>query len=82
MKEITLGVALFTVVVMLLVFFILAARSRLVPSGDVQLLINDEKTVTVPVGGKLLSALADADLFLASACGGGGTCAQCRCKIL
>jgi Na+-transporting NADH:ubiquinone oxidoreductase subunit F len=82
MQEITLGVALFTVVVMLLVFFILAARSRLVPSGDVQLLINDEKTVTVPVGGKLLSALADADLFLASACGGGGTCAQCRCKIL
>ncbi|MGI9330050.1 MAG: NADH:ubiquinone reductase (Na(+)-transporting) subunit F [Gammaproteobacteria bacterium] len=82
MQEITLGVALFTVVVMLLVVFILAARSRLVPSGDVQLLINDEKTLTVPVGGKLLSALADADLFLASACGGGGTCAQCRCKIM
>ncbi|UCG73603.1 MAG: NADH:ubiquinone reductase (Na(+)-transporting) subunit F [Chromatiales bacterium] len=82
MQEIILGVVLFTAVVMLLVVFILAARSRLVPSGDVDLLINDERTLRVPVGGKLLTALGDAQLFLASACGGGGTCGQCRCRIL
>jgi Na+-transporting NADH:ubiquinone oxidoreductase subunit F len=67
---------------MLLVLFILAARSRLVPSGDVDLLINDERMLHVPVGGKLLTALADAELFLASACGGGGTCGQCKCRII
>jgi len=82
MQEIILGVVLFTAVVMLLVAFILAARSRLVPSGDVDLLINDERTLRVPVGGKLLTALGDAQLFLASACGGGGTCGQCKCRIL
>ncbi len=82
MQEIVLGVVLFTAVVMLLVAFILAARSRLVPSGDVDLLINDERTLHVPVGDKLLTVLGDAQLFLASACGGGGTCGQCKCKIL
>ncbi|NIO10978.1 MAG: NADH:ubiquinone reductase (Na(+)-transporting) subunit F [Deltaproteobacteria bacterium] len=78
MLEIGLGVTLFTVIVMLLVFGIIAARSKLVPSGEVSLTINDEKTVKTPVGGKLLGALADARLFLASACGGQGTCGQCR----
>ncbi|MFT4748537.1 MAG: Na+-transporting NADH:ubiquinone oxidoreductase subunit F [Pseudohongiellaceae bacterium] len=78
------GVSLFTVVVMLLVGIILAARSFLVSSGDVSIEINGDpdKKIVVPSGGKLLNTLADAGIFLSSACGGGGTCAQCKCQIL
>ncbi len=79
--EIILGVFLFTAIVIALVFVILGARSRLVATGNVDVVINDEKTIQVPVGSKLLGALANANLFVASACGGGGTCAQCRVKI-
>ncbi len=81
MLEIGLGVALFTGIVLVLVFFILFARSLLVSSGNVSILINDEKEIEVPTGGKLLGALADSGLFVPSACGGGGSCAQCRVKI-
>ena len=78
------GVVLFTVVVMALVGVILFARSRLVSTGDVQIEINGdpEKSITVPAGGKLLNTLADAGIYLSSACGGGGTCAQCKCQVL
>ena len=79
--EIVLGIVLFTVVIMALVFLILGARSRLVSTGDIEIVINDEKTIRAPAGGKLLGALADADLFVSSACGGGGTCGQCKVKI-
>jgi Na+-transporting NADH:ubiquinone oxidoreductase subunit F len=81
MFEIILGVAMFTTVVLALVVIILVARSRLVASGDVHILVNEQKTLTVPAGGKLLGALADAGIFVSSACGGGGTCAQCKVKI-
>lgn len=78
------GVVMFTVIVMLLVVMIIAARARLVSSGDVKIEINGDpsKAITVPAGGKLLTTLADAGIFLSSACGGGGTCAQCKCKVL
>ncbi len=81
---ILLGVVMFTVTVLVLVGMILFARSRLVSSGNVTILINDDpdKSVEVPAGGKLLSTLAAQGVFLASACGGGGTCAQCRCKVV
>jgi Na+-transporting NADH:ubiquinone oxidoreductase subunit F len=81
---ITLGVAMFTGTVLFLVMVILVARSRLVSSGDVTIDINDDpsKAVVVPAGGKLLGTLANQGIFLASACGGGGTCAQCRCRVL
>ncbi|MDJ0709170.1 MAG: NADH:ubiquinone reductase (Na(+)-transporting) subunit F [Woeseiaceae bacterium] len=82
MLEVMLGVGLFTAVVLLLVFVILAARSRLVSTGNVTVLVNDEKELSIPVGGKLLQGLADAELFVPSACGGGGTCAQCRVRVL
>ncbi len=75
------GVGMFTTVVLVLVFIILVARSALVSSGEVHIEINGEKTITVPAGGKLLQTLSEADLFLPSACGGGGTCAQCKCII-
>ncbi|ACR11154.1 NADH:ubiquinone reductase (Na(+)-transporting) subunit F [Teredinibacter turnerae] len=79
--EIILGVVMFTVVVLALVGIILSARAKLVASGDVNILINGEKTITTPAGGKLLQTLAANNIFLASACGGGGTCAQCKCKV-
>lgn len=79
--EILLGVGMFTFIVLALVVVILVAQAKLVNSGDVQILINDEKTITVPAGGKLLQTLAGNNVFLASACGGGGSCAQCRCIV-
>jgi Na+-transporting NADH:ubiquinone oxidoreductase subunit F len=78
---IVFGVGMFTAIVLALVAVILLARSRLVSTGDVSILVNGEKTITVPAGGKLLQTLSDANLFLASACGGGGTCAQCKCIV-
>lgn len=77
-----LGVVMFTLVVLALVAIILSAKSQLVPSGNVEITINDQKTVSVPVGGKLLGVLADQEIFVSSACGGGGTCAQCEVKVL
>ena len=81
---VVLGVVMFTVTVLSLVGVILLARSRLVSTGDVTIHINDdpEKSVVVPAGGKLLGTLASKGIFLASACGGGGTCAQCRCRVM
>lgn len=77
-----LGVAMFTGTVLFLVAIILAARSRLVASGDVDININEESTLSVPAGDKLLGTLAAQGIFLSSACGGGGTCGQCRCQVL
>ncbi|WP_108259359.1 NADH:ubiquinone reductase (Na(+)-transporting) subunit F [Mangrovicoccus ximenensis] len=82
MSTFLLGVCLFTVIVLALVTIILSARSKLVSSGNVNIEINGEKTISVPAGGKLLQTLAEAKLFVPSACGGGGTCAQCRVKVL
>jgi Na+-transporting NADH:ubiquinone oxidoreductase subunit F len=79
--EIMLGVAMFTALVLALVGVILSARAKLVSTGDVTITVNHEKKITVPAGGKLLNTLADAGLFLPSACGGGGSCAQCKCII-
>ncbi len=81
MNEIILGVVMFTVIVLALVAIILFAKSKLVPSGNVTISINGEKEVIAPVGGKLLNVLADNKLFVSSACGGGGTCAQCKVKV-
>lgn len=81
MVEILLGVLMFTLIVLALVVLILAAKSRLVASGNIEILVNDQKTIEVPAGGKLLGALSDAGIFVSSACGGGGTCAQCLVKV-
>ena len=79
--EIVLGVAMFTAVILALVVLILIARNKLVASGDVNIEINGEKTIAVQAGDKLLQTLSAAGLFLPSACGGGGSCAQCKCII-
>lgn len=81
MDTILFGVGMFTAIVLALVLIILFARSRMVNSGAVNIVVNGEKTISVPAGGKLLQTLADSNLFLASACGGGGTCAQCKCIV-
>jgi Na+-transporting NADH:ubiquinone oxidoreductase subunit F len=83
MEIIVLGVSMFTVIVLLLVMVILLAKSKLVSSGDVTISINGdpEKAVTTAAGGKLLGALASQGIFIPSACGGGGTCGQCRVEI-
>lgn len=79
--EIILGVVMFTVIVLSLVFIILGARAKLVSSGKVKIVINHEKTIETEAGGKLLQTLAANNIFLSSACGGGGTCAQCKCQV-
>lgn len=71
----------FTLVVLLLVLMLQAAAKKLVQQGDIQIKINGEKTITVPAGTNLLSALSNEKIFLPSACGGGGTCAMCKCQI-
>ncbi|PXF31217.1 Na(+)-translocating NADH-quinone reductase subunit F [Pokkaliibacter plantistimulans] len=82
-NPIVLGVVMFTVIVLTLVAVILYARKMLVSTGDVTIDINDDpsKRITVPAGGKLLQTLAGKGIFLSSACGGGGTCAQCKCQV-
>jgi Na+-transporting NADH:ubiquinone oxidoreductase subunit F len=80
--EVGLGMSLFTLIILVLVAIIMIARSRLVSSGRVAVVVNDEKDILMPVGVKLMSGLADAGIFVPSACGGGGTCGQCRVKVL
>ena len=80
--QVGLGVILFTLIVLVLVAVILAARSRLVAEGTVTVLINRERELQLPVGVKLMNGLADAGIFIPSACGGGGTCGQCTCRVL
>jgi len=82
MLEITLGVTLFTAIVLALVGIILLARTRLVASGNVTINLNGERDIQTPTGMKLNTVLAAADIFVPSACGGGGTCGQCRVKVL
>jgi len=80
--QVLLGVGLFTGIVLTLVFIILIARSKLVSTGNVTVTVNGELELPIPVGSKLMQGLADADLFVPSACGGGGTCGQCRVRVL
>jgi len=82
MLEVFFGVAMFTGIIVALVSLIVVARKQLVTGGDVSILINHQKKITVPAGGKLLNALAAEGIFVSSACGGGGTCAQCKVKVM
>lgn len=82
--QIFAGVILFTLIVLSLVVVIMVARFYLVPRGDVSIVINgdSENALSVSTGGKLLGTLAGAKIFLPSACGGQGTCAQCKVTVL
>ncbi|KLV11072.1 MULTISPECIES: NADH:ubiquinone reductase (Na(+)-transporting) subunit F [Photobacterium] len=81
--DIILGVVMFTLIILALVLVILFAKSKLVPSGDITISVNGdpEKAITTAAGGKLLGVLAGNGIFVSSACGGGGSCGQCRVKI-
>ena len=70
------------VITLLLVTMLLVAKEKLLPSGPVKLVINGEKDVEVSSGDTLLTTLGNNKIFLPSACGGGGTCVQCRCQVL
>ncbi|MDR4521219.1 MAG: 2Fe-2S iron-sulfur cluster-binding protein [Nitrosomonas sp.] len=64
-----------------LVFLILGARAVLLAQGNVQIVVNDKRTIEVPTGGKLLGALAGAGIFVSSPCGGSGSCGQCWVRV-
>lgn len=81
MTVIIASVIVFLVLILLLVSILLGAKSKLAPSGPVTININNEKDIEVGSGGTLLSTLGENKLFLPSACGGGGTCVQCKCIV-
>jgi Na+-transporting NADH:ubiquinone oxidoreductase subunit F len=75
------GIVVFLLIILLLVTLLLFVKNKLTPSGNVKITINDEKELDVPLGGTLLATLQSNGIFLSSACGGGGTCGQCRCQV-
>jgi len=76
------SVAVFTAVIMLLVILLMVAAKKLMPQGLAKLKINGDREVEVKPGSSLLSALSNEKIFLPSACGGGGTCGMCKCKVV
>ena len=80
--QILLSVAVFLVVILLLVVVLLVAKRFLVASGDVKVTINGDKVYDIPAGGTLLTSLNNAGVHLPSACGGKGSCGQCKCQVL
>ena len=83
MNTVLLGVVMFSVVILSLVAILMVARKRLVASGDVSILINDDpdKALTTNAGSTLLNTLADNKIFIPSACGGQGTCGVCKVHV-
>ncbi|HOO95436.1 MAG TPA: NADH:ubiquinone reductase (Na(+)-transporting) subunit F [Proteiniphilum sp.] len=76
------SVIVFLLVILVLVVIILVAKAKLMPSGNVKITVNEDKELEVPMGSTLLNTLQSQDIYLSSACGGGGTCAQCRCRVV
>ena len=76
------GAVIFLVITLILVGALLAAKAKLVPSGNVDLKVNGEKDIETPIGSTLLAGLQSGGIFLSSACGGGGKCGQCRAQVL
>ena len=79
-----LSVIVFSGIILFLVFLLSIAERNLLPQGNAKILINDneEKSPSVKPGGSLLSSLSNENIFIPSACGGGGTCSQCKCQVL
>jgi Na+-transporting NADH:ubiquinone oxidoreductase subunit F len=80
---IVIGVSAFVILVLLLVAVLMVARARLVSSGQVSIMVNDDptKTLQAAAGGTLLSTLADQKIFIPSACGGKGSCGVCKVEV-
>lgn len=83
MDPITIGVSVivFTAVILGLTLALMLAAKKLVAQGNIKIVINDEKSIEVPAGSTLLTTLANEKIFIPSACGGGGTCAMCKCQV-
>jgi Na+-transporting NADH:ubiquinone oxidoreductase subunit F len=82
MREILYSVVIFSGTLVAIALLILWFIARMVPRGNVHILVNGERDLVTPIGGRLLGTLADNGVFVPSACGGGGTCGQCRVKVL
>lgn len=76
------SILVFLIIILLLVIVIIWAKTKLMPSGSVKITINEDKELEVPMGSTLLNTLSVEGVFLSSACGGGGTCGQCRCQVV
>ena len=79
---ITTSVVVFLIIILVLVVIILVAKSKLLPSGNVKIVINNDKELDTSAGGTLLSTLQNKKIYLSSACGGKGTCGECRCRVV
>jgi len=77
-----MSIVAFLGITLLLVAILLYAKAKLMPSGEVKININGEKELSVSPGSSILSTLSNSKIFLPSACGGGGTCAMCKCQVL
>ena len=78
---IAISAIVFLLITLILVVALLYAKAKLVPSGNVKVVVNDEKQFEAPIGGTVLGTLQSQGIFLSSACGGGGSCGQCRCQV-
>tara|TARA_B100001142_G_scaffold19588_1_gene18213 strand:+ start:46180 stop:47412 length:1233 start_codon:yes stop_codon:yes gene_type:complete len=78
------SIVVFSLIILFLVILLGVAEKKLLPQGDAKILINgdSEKSPLVKPGGSLLSSLSGQNIFIPSACGGGGTCSQCKCQVL
>jgi Na+-transporting NADH:ubiquinone oxidoreductase subunit F len=77
-----ISIGIFLTIILFLVAILILARKKLTPQGEVVITINNEKDITVSPGGTLLSELSNNDIYLPSACGGGGTCGMCKCQVI
>ena len=80
--NILLSIIVFLGIVLLLVALLLWVRNKLMPQGEVKITINDDKVLTVPTGNTLIATLAEQKVYLPSACGGKGSCGQCKCRVV
>ena len=80
--NILLSIAVFLGIILLLVVLLLWVRNKLMPKGEAKITINDDKMLTVPTGNTLISTLAEQKVYLPSACGGKGSCGQCKCRVV
>ena len=78
---IAVGAVVFLVITLILVGSLLFAKAKLIPSGNVRMVVNGGKEYDVPIGGTVLNTLQSEGIFLSSACGGSGSCGQCRCQV-
>ena len=81
-QTLIISIILILVVILLLVALLLVLRAKLMPQGNVKITINDDKELTVPTGGTLINTLGEAGIHLPSACGGKGSCGQCKCRVV